>query len=275
MSREVRRVPLDFDWPIKKVWHGYTQPSPKRPCPSPRCCNGWTPEATFLGEIANLILIADSDQDTTRPQHPWITDHLYGMGGVPKMDNIRPFVLGIVADDEAADRFACPLGPFGHDAIDRVVFTRRLIAIAGLPDDWGICPTCKGATIHPDDVDLEDPEPFDPPTGDGWQMWETTSEGSPISPVFGTPEELARWLADTRASTFGSMTAGYDQWLAMIVGPGWAPSAIGDATGYHPQRLDPALAKRNDIRFFHEKFDPTVTLRATPVNLSCEQEDKP
>lgn len=26
MSREVKRVPLDFDWPLKKVWSGYLMP---------------------------------------------------------------------------------------------------------------------------------------------------------------------------------------------------------------------------------------------------------
>jgi hypothetical protein len=45
-------------------------------------------------------------------------------------------------------------------------------------------------------------------------MYEDTSEGTPISPAFDTPEALARWLADNRASAFGSMTASYEQWLA-------------------------------------------------------------
>jgi hypothetical protein len=26
MSREVRRVPLDFDWPMNEVWDGYLRP---------------------------------------------------------------------------------------------------------------------------------------------------------------------------------------------------------------------------------------------------------
>jgi hypothetical protein len=47
-----------------------------------------------------------------------------------------------------------------------------------------------------------------------FMMYETTSEGTPISPAFATPEELARWLADTGASAFGGMTATYEQWLA-------------------------------------------------------------
>lgn len=56
-------------------------------------------------------------------------------------------------------------------------------------------------------------------------MYETTSEGTPISPAFRTPEELARWLADNKASAFGSMTASYESWLEVARG-GWAPSAI-------------------------------------------------
>jgi len=58
-----------------------------------------------------------------------------------------------------------------------------------------------------------------------WQMYEDTSEGTPISPVFATPEELARWLADNRASAFANMTATYEQWLATRL-RGWAPSAV-------------------------------------------------
>lgn len=52
---------------------------------------------------------------------------------------------------------------------------------------------------------------------EGWQMWETTSEhGSPISPAFETPEALARWLADTKASAFADQSASYEEWLSMI-----------------------------------------------------------
>ena len=74
---------------------------------------------------------------------------------------------------------------------------------------------------------------LDPPTGNGYQLWETTSEGSPLSPVFETPEELAEWLEANNASSFGSMTCSYDQWLEFIKGPGWAPSAIMDKNGLH------------------------------------------
>lgn len=59
-------------------------------------------------------------------------------------------------------------------------------------------------------------------------MYEDTSEGTPISPAFATPEELARWLADNGASSFGSMTASYEQWLSVARG-GWAPSMVIDS----------------------------------------------
>lgn len=49
-----------------------------------------------------------------------------------------------------------------------------------------------------------------------WRMYETTSEGTPISPACPTMEELAQWLADNGASACGSMTATREQWLAMI-----------------------------------------------------------
>jgi len=49
-----------------------------------------------------------------------------------------------------------------------------------------------------------------------YQMYETTSEGTPISPVMETPEDLARWLADNHASAFADITATYEQWLCII-----------------------------------------------------------
>ena len=56
-------------------------------------------------------------------------------------------------------------------------------------------------------------------------MYENTSEGTPISPAFETPEELARWLVDNGASAFGISTGTYDGWLRVARG-GWAPSVV-------------------------------------------------
>jgi hypothetical protein len=49
-----------------------------------------------------------------------------------------------------------------------------------------------------------------------YQMYETTSEGTPISPVMENPEALARWLSDHHASAFADTTATYEQWIGMI-----------------------------------------------------------
>ena len=58
-----------------------------------------------------------------------------------------------------------------------------------------------------------------------YMMYEDTSEGTPISPAFATPEDLARWLADTGASSFAGEPASYEGWLRVANG-GFAPSAI-------------------------------------------------
>lgn len=62
-----------------------------------------------------------------------------------------------------------------------------------------------------------------------YQMYEDTSDGTPISPIFATPEELARWLVDNNASAFGDMTASYESWLRICKG-GYAPGMV-----YSPQ----------------------------------------
>lgn len=57
-----------------------------------------------------------------------------------------------------------------------------------------------------------------------FMMYEDTTEGTPKSPAFATPEELARYCADNGVSAFADMTATYEQWLHVARG-GWAPSA--------------------------------------------------
>jgi hypothetical protein len=35
MGREIKRVALDFDWPLDEIWHGYLNPhyAESRECP--------------------------------------------------------------------------------------------------------------------------------------------------------------------------------------------------------------------------------------------------
>ena len=61
-------------------------------------------------------------------------------------------------------------------------------------------------------------------------MYEDTSEGTPISPIFENAEDLAHWLADNKASAFGGMTATYEEWLSTI-NRGYAVGMVMDKNG--------------------------------------------
>jgi len=78
------------------------------------------------------------------------------------------------------------------------------------------------------------PKMYMPRWGEGGAIWymmyETCTEGTPISPAFKTPEELAQWLTDNNASAFAGRTATYKQWFQTIQ-RGFAPSAILDSRG--------------------------------------------
>ncbi|MDX3247196.1 hypothetical protein [Streptomyces sp. ME18-1-4] len=119
------------------------------------------------------------------------------------------------------------LSGFGHDSINASVVVSARCEREGVNPT---CQTCDGhATIeaYPGQrADAEAWEPTDPPKGDGWQLWETVSEGSPVSPVFATSDELATWMSDPERG---------DRWVppavaAKFIADGWAPSFIGTAS---------------------------------------------
>lgn len=222
MGREVRRVALDFNWPLRTIWDGYLNPH-YRKCSA---CDGSgsTTAGDRLSALVGLILL--SGEDAARGAcHPYFKriDGLQGTEGVPPSGDMVPLTAGLAGGEPSC---------LGYDALDQYSAWKKIVAAAGLDaDKWGRCPICGG-----DGIDPRVREQYkiwqrtDPPVGEGWQMWETTSAGSPISPVFDSPEKLARWLADTGASALGGQTATYEHWLVMI-NRGWAPSAIGTGDG--------------------------------------------
>ena len=228
MGREVKRVPLDFEWPQGETWEGYLLPERLREARCPDCANGGTPAYDWLQKVAYVIAgLADDANDEARGRHmhPYLAPlREISYGGMHYAGDPRPgkqfaeFADGLCEDGASF---------FGRDIYG---MHRALIAAAGLPEDWGICQTCKGhASVEKYDgqrAEAEAWEATEPPEGDGWQMWETTSEGSPMSPVFTTPAELASWLARTRASMFGSSTASEAEWLSIIMGEDFAHSEI-------------------------------------------------
>lgn len=135
-----------------------------------------------------------------------------------------------------------------HEGTDRYIALFEGADLADRQSDWDAEAAKWAAGEFPDYADEADrkrsyaewagerPDPADymPVWADAERthcmMYEDTSEGTPISPAFATPEELAHWLADNGASSFGRDTATYEQWLYICKG-GWVPSMIADANG--------------------------------------------
>jgi hypothetical protein len=202
-NRTCKRVPLDFDAPLNEIWEGYQRPD-YRPCPSDDCENGETIAQAWLNDLTHLILmLGEDDKRPPRALHPWLA-------AVPLRPDKRPGPQAVELTAGLAGRAP---SIFGHDACDRFAATRAVVKAAGLSEDWGICPVCHGHAIHPDDREASETwESTEPPTGEGWQLWETTTEGSPVSPVFATAEALADWCAE-HATYFGNLMMGRERWL--------------------------------------------------------------
>lgn len=113
---------------------------------------------------------------------------------------------------------AWSLGGFGHDGINQGVCVEERCKREGLPY---ICARCAGnATIWPS-AEIkrlcDEWKETEPPTGDGFQLWEDCSEGSPVSPVFASLDELCAWAAD-HATTFASFKTSAEEWRKMLDG---------------------------------------------------------
>jgi hypothetical protein len=217
MGREVKRVALDFNWPLNKTWEGFLNPFYKE-CPSPHCQYGSTVDAAWLGHLVHLILLAGENGSRGR-LHPW----LQGFPLVPEKNGVVLCPTKRMTELTTGLAGRSPMGRLGHDAIDRWAATAKIIKAAGLPENWGTCPVCNGHAIDPTVYEkYEAWTPTEPPEGPGYQVWETVSEGSPITPVFATPQELARWCVDNQPWNSNSS---YETWLRFI-GEGWASSFV-------------------------------------------------
>ena len=179
--RTLKRVPLEFSWPLHKVWEGYQNPH-YRKCPN--CERGLSPAGEALSTITQRL-----------------------MWDKPVDEEMAKLTIGL------AGRSPCLLG---HDTCDEWAARDKIILAAGMPKEWGICKTCGGDCIDPTiKTKYETWEDYGPPKGAGWQLWETCSDGSPVSPVFATVEQLAGWCVGN-ATTFASFKATYEQWLNMF-----------------------------------------------------------
>lgn len=51
MGRQIRRVPLDFDWPLDTVWAGFLMPDRFDEDACPDCTSGYSPHAQHLYDL--------------------------------------------------------------------------------------------------------------------------------------------------------------------------------------------------------------------------------
>jgi len=134
MGRELRRVPMDFDYPLNKVWYGY------------------------LSE--------------------------YSFSTCFSLDEKR---------DKCSD-------------------CKKFAEIMGIPlTDVG-CPDIEAYLAEPM---KRIKELLAPPAGEGYQLWSTTTEGHPMSPVFATLEELCAWCEDN-ATVFADGKISKERWMEYL-----------------------------------------------------------
>ncbi|GAB2696476.1 hypothetical protein [Kitasatospora kifunensis] len=284
MSREVRRVPTTFDWPINEIWQGYLRPNKFDEDKCPDCKSGRSPQAQHLRDLWYGYLPFDPESTgSTALRHdtPAVrafaernignAPDFYGTGEPAIVREARRLaelwngmcchhlaqddVDALVAAGRLMDfthtwsaetrwqKIDPPVVPtaaqvnewslrgFGHDGINASIAVSARCEREGFADT---CSTCQGhgsVEAYPGQrAAAEAWERTDPPTGDGWQLWETVSEGSPISPVFGTPELLAGWMASP-AYTWGASKhsqLSYETALRFVKA-GWAPTAVASA----------------------------------------------
>lgn len=280
MGRELKRVPLDFDWPQRQTWEGYLNPYYKLAKRCTACgATGYAPQAKLFKEqwygnadfdpvaygATPLTVDHPAVQEFARrnvERHPeyygadssavqrearrlfelwrgqWshhliqadvdalvAADRLYDFTRVPRTEVQRsalrksggywlPASNGYTPT--AGEVNSWSLCGMGHDAVNAWVCVRARCEREGVPVE---CEVCHGEQdLWPSEAAkqlCESWQVVEPPTGDGFQLWETTSEGSPASPVFETLEALCEWCADN-ATTFGSAKATAAEWLSML-----------------------------------------------------------
>lgn len=282
MGREIKRVPVGFDWPIDEVWSGYLMPDT---LDGERCsaCDGdggsplgrrlharWYGNVPFdPAETGSTPLTADTpavrafaernvahspqyygtsewavvqeaqrlaDLFNNQWSHHLTQDdvdalvkgnrlhaftHTWAKGGGWQPKDPMPVVT-------AAEVNTWSLSGMAHDSINCRVVVAAACERAGDP---GKCLTCDGhgstERYEGQRAEADAWTRTEPPVGDGWQLWSTTTEGHPMSPVFATGEALAWWMSQNNC-LFASKRPTYEAALK-FVGDGWSPSMIGSA----------------------------------------------
>jgi hypothetical protein len=285
MSRELRRVPLDFEAPIGKTWAPLLRPDELdgEACGT---CGGsggspyarwlqdrWygkvpfdpaetgsapltpeTPEvwafakrnversptfyASYLRATGDTAIRREAERLCQHWNNSWShhlhqddVDVLIANGRLHDLTHTwdperrwQPIEPAPVVTAEQVNRWS--LMGFGHDAVNCWIVCGAACDRAGQPRECADCAGHGSTERYPGQrAEAEAWEPAEIPTGDGWQLWQTVSEGGPVSPVFAIDEELARWMVANRgALNPGDRSINFDTALSWLRGPGWAIS---------------------------------------------------
>lgn len=185
MGRELKRVPMDFNHPIREVWKGFINPF-QVDCEE-NCEGGYSKSYIALKRYF----------------------YRYPMSKEMKEDKLFLTLLDLMPERIKND----PHRGAYHD-IWRLF--NDLAEKAGLDKSWNMCPVCEGEGVHKEYKEkYENWVKEEPPIGEGYQLWENTTEGSPKSPVFKTLEELCEWC-EKYATTFADFKATKEEWMNML-----------------------------------------------------------
>lgn len=232
MGRELKRVPLDFKWAIDQVWKGYVNPYRGMPC---KACDqsGLNPATRKLSDDwyafdnPKYIYI---DANRRYNDNAW-QYHLtqVEVDALVEADRLGDFTSEFIPGEgwkkkdppyipTAAEVNAWAIhNPMGHDGVNQWICVEARAKSLGV---YGHCEYCNGTgTIwQSDEIEAlsKNWQSFDPPTGEGYQLWGTTNEGAPMTPVFETLEALCEYCERESVSVFGKSTATKEQWMEML-----------------------------------------------------------
>lgn len=222
--RTVKRVPLDFDAPLNEVWAGYVMPDEIRPAGCGDCGGtGYSPTARWLHDTFYNHYVSSPVGGWNDKLVQADVDALVEAGRLrhlvkrePTEGDARAHWVTVRRTAEEVNAAQHKPGALfsecGHDGINVSILVGSRCERLGTDAE---CARCKGRGMVCSDEEYERYDNWmgtEPPEGPGWQLWETISEGSPQSPVFASPTELAAWC-EGNATWFANERWTAAEWL--------------------------------------------------------------